>query len=629
MILGTAGHIDHGKTALVRALTGIDTDRLPEEKRRGITIELGFAPLILPGGLTIGVVDVPGHEAFVRTMLAGATGIDLALLVIAADEGVMPQTREHLAILRLLGIRSGLVALTKSDLVDADWLELVKDDARELVKGTGLESGPIVPTSTVTDAGIDELRSQIGAIAQTLPARERNDLFRMPVDRSFSPKGAGTVVTGTIWSGTVRPDATLTLLPGGRQVRVRTVQSHGQASGEAGPGTRTALGLAGIDAEEVPRGTMLVSLPEWRASTTLRARVAVLDTASRGVRPREWVRLHLGTAEVGARVVASGGPLESGEIRAARLLLDEPLAARAGDRFVLRRGSPPETIGGGQVIDPAPFHRRARPWDGMDIGGSGHLDAILREADTTGEAISQLPVRLGVTKEDVTQLLKSCDSARSIGSRVFHAAVIEQLRAVLLDHVAQYHRDHPLTFGLASADWRGRVHGHTELIATIERELLEAGEIEQSAGLVRLPGWRPVLDDHQKQLRERLLGQMVAAGLEAPSVTELEKEHGASVVSLLRILSDDGLVVQIETDRYMSTAALDSARETLRRAMRGAGPTGVEGAGSGAVVRREFTASELRDILGVSRKFLIPLLERFDREGVTERRKEGRVLHDG
>lgn len=635
MILGTAGHIDHGKTALVRALTGVDTDRLPEEKRRGITIELGFAPLVLSDGVTIGVVDVPGHEAFVRTMLAGATGVDLALLVVAADEGVMPQTREHLAILRLLGIRSGLVALTKCDLVDPEWLDLVRDDVRQLVSDTAISRGPIIPTSIVNGAGIDELRAQIGVLAQSLPARERNDLFRMPVDRAFSPKGAGTVVTGTIWSGTIRPDASVTLLPSGRTARVRTVQSHGSATSEAVPGSRAALGLSGVDVGDVPRGSVLVSSQDWRASSALRARVAVLDSASRGVRPREWVRLHLGTAEVGARVVAAGGALEPGGLKAARLLLDEPLAARAGDRFVLRRGSPPETLGGGIVIDPAPVHRRARPWDDIEIGGAKHLEAILHEADAAGAELSQLTVRLGVNRDDVTRLLKSCEFALTVGSRVFHRAVISSVRSSLIEELNRHHLEHPLAFGLASAEWRGRAHGHPDLIAAVERELVADGSIEFVSGLVRTSGWRPALDERQRQLRERLLGQMIEAGLESPSVSDLEKTYGGEVVSLLRILEGEGLVVQIEGDRFMSRAALDVAREQLRQAMRGTSPLGVDeggevgnrqGAGSDG---REFTASELREILGVSRKFLIPLLERFDREGVTERRKEGRVLHDG
>lgn len=303
MILGTAGHIDHGKTALVRALTGVDTDRLPEEQRRGITIELGFAPLVLPGVGTIGVVDVPGHEAFVRTMLAGASGIDLALLVVAADEGVMPQTREHLAILGLLGIPTGVVALTKVDLVDADWLALVRDDVAAAVAGSPLEQAAQVPVSVVTGVGLDELRRAIAAAAASAPHRPVDDLFRLPVDRAFTVRGTGTVVTGTVWSGQLRKDDTVRILPGGHRARVRGLQTHGRSVDVAEPGSRLAVNLGGVDVADVLRGSTLVTDGAWEPVDVVRADVAFLG----GVTipgPRSRVQLHLGTRDVAARVVA-------------------------------------------------------------------------------------------------------------------------------------------------------------------------------------------------------------------------------------------------------------------------------------------------------------------------------------
>ncbi|HEX2777931.1 MAG TPA: selenocysteine-specific translation elongation factor, partial [Gemmatimonadaceae bacterium] len=317
MILGTAGHIDHGKTTLVRALTGVDTDRLPEEKKRGITIELGFAPLELPGVGTLGVVDVPGHEAFVRTMLAGATGVDLALLVIAADEGIMPQTREHLAILSLLAVRGGVVALTKCDLVEDEWLALVTEDVRSALAGSPLANAAIVPVSATTGAGLDALRAALVEAARRLPARDPDDLFRMPVDRSFSVKGTGTVVTGTVWSGSLAADATVRIMPDGRVARVRGVQSHGASASRALPGRRVALSLAGVERDEAGRGSWIVADEGWVASTVLRADVALLEDAA-PLGPRTRVRLHLGTQDVGARVVAAGGPLGPGELRGAR-----------------------------------------------------------------------------------------------------------------------------------------------------------------------------------------------------------------------------------------------------------------------------------------------------------------------
>ncbi|MEW5918539.1 MAG: selenocysteine-specific translation elongation factor, partial [Gemmatimonadota bacterium] len=314
MIIGTAGHIDHGKTALVRALTGVDTDRLPEEKRRGITIDLGFAPLDLGDGLRAGVVDVPGHEAFVRTMLAGATGIDIALIVIAADEGVMPQTREHLDILTLLDVRHAVVALAKADLVDDEWLALVSEDVRALLAESPLHDAPVLPTSVVSGRGIGELRAQLAQTLRALPARQTDDLFRMPIDRAFTVRGAGTVVTGTIWSGTVQPDSVLIVHPLGKSVRVRGVQAHGASVSSAGPGSRAALALVGVELGHVQRGAVLVADPHWSMTTRMRVDVALLDRMQRPLRPRERARLHLGTRDVGARIVATGGALAPGEL---------------------------------------------------------------------------------------------------------------------------------------------------------------------------------------------------------------------------------------------------------------------------------------------------------------------------
>ena len=361
MIIGTAGHIDHGKTTLVRALTGVDTDRLPEEKKRGITIELGFAPLDLPGIGVAGIVDVPGHEAFVRTMLAGATGVDLALLVVAADEGIMPQTREHLAILSLLAVKGGVVALTKIDLVEDEWLSLVTDDIGAALGGTPLIDAEIVPVSATTGAGIDALRAALAAAATRVPARDPDDLFRMPVDRSFTIRGTGTVVTGTVWSGSLGADASIRIMPGGRVARVRGIQSHGAAAARAMPGARVALSIAGVERDEIPRGSWIVPDVDWPVTRALRADVALLDDAA-PLGPRTRVRFHLGTQDVGARVVAAGGPLAPGTIRGARVLLDEPILGRAGDRFVLRLPSPPATIGGGVVADPLPAVSRPKPW---------------------------------------------------------------------------------------------------------------------------------------------------------------------------------------------------------------------------------------------------------------------------
>src|SRR5258705_4020340 len=340
MILGTAGHIDHGKTTLVRALTGVDTDRLPEEKRRGITIDLGFAPLTLEGIGTLGVVDVPGHEAFVRTMVAGATGIDLALLVVAADEGVMPQTREHLAILSLLGVSSGVVALTKSDLVDAEWLALVDEAVRATLAPTRLAGAAIVPVSATSGAGLEALRAALAAAARAIPTRSGDDIFRLPIDRAFTVKGTGTVVTGTVWSGALSRDATVRLLPADQAVRVRGLHAHGHAVEPGQAGGPAALALAGVDLDQVARGAVLVQGSAWQATRVLRADVALLADAPRALGPRSRVRLHLGTSDVSARLVVPGGTLAPGGGPAGRHVADKGGARRAGGRLLVPCGPP-------------------------------------------------------------------------------------------------------------------------------------------------------------------------------------------------------------------------------------------------------------------------------------------------
>jgi selenocysteine-specific elongation factor len=615
VIVGTAGHIDHGKTALVRALTGVDTDRLPEERRRGITIELGFAPLVLEGAGTAGVVDVPGHEAFVRTMLAGATGIDLALLVVAADEGVMPQTREHVAILSLLGVRAGVVALTKCDLVDdADWLALVEDDLRGVLRGSPLATAPVIPTSAVSGAGLDELRAALAAAARALPARDAGDLFRMPVDRSFSVRGTGTVVTGTVWSGEVARDAVVRVLPGDRTARVRGLHTHGAAVDAAQPAARAALALAGLEPGDVPRGATLVTDASWRATRLLRAEVALLADAPAPLRARTRVRLHLGTMETGARVVVAGGGLAPGERRSARVVLDEPVVARAGDRFVLRSASPVATVGGGTVTDPLPPHRRARPWPREGATAEGRLRLALAEAAGHGVPRAELPVRLGIPAADVAQLLARAPGTLELGSRVYDVDAAESVGHRLKAHVEEGHRRAPLEPGVSLQAARAALGAAPELVEHTVAGLVQAGVLVTEGGLVRLADWAPRLDDGERALAERLVDALAAAGREPPSVTELAAAHGGAVAPLLRFMERKGRVAQVEPERYYAAAALEQLIGALR---------------DGMVPGRVYGPGELRELVGVSRKYLIPFLEYCDRRRVTERRADGRVVGPG
>ena len=611
MILGTAGHIDHGKTTLVRALTGVDTDRLPEEKRRGITIELGFAPLRIDGVGTIGVVDVPGHEGFVRTMLAGATGVDLALLVVAADEGVMPQTREHLAILQLLGVTRGIVALTKCDLVDDEWRELVVEDLRALLADTPLSSAPIVPTSSTTGEGIAELRAAIAEAARAVPARAADDLFRMPVDRAFTIKGTGTVVTGTVWSGRLTRDATVRVLPADRVVRVRGLQTHGDQVLAAEPGHRTAVALAGVEVSDVPRGSFLVTDPSWRASTTLRADVVLLDDAPRSLGPRTAVRFHIGTADVGARVVTGDGGLAPGERKLARVILDEPVVLRAGDRFVLRFASPAATIGGGIVVDPYAL-RRARPWSSeATVAPATRLALALREAAEAGLETATLPVRLGVPPRDVGNLLDGAELL-TINGRVFAADVAASLEERLVRLVADAHRARPLETGVSLQEVRSRLGAPAELIDAVLAHAAAHGTIESSGGVVRAAGWAPRLTDAQRRAVAEIEETIRVAGNEPPAVAELAPRFGPEAGDLLRLLEREGRVVAVEPDRYYAAGSVDALVERLRTNM---------------APGREYSPAELRDLLGFSRKFLIPFLEFCDRRGLTIRGSTGRRWH--
>jgi len=613
MIVGTAGHIDHGKTALVRALTGIDTDRLPEEKRRGITIDLGFAPLDLPNVGVAGVVDVPGHEAFVRTMLAGATGIDLALLVIAADEGVMPQTREHLAILGLLGIRGGVVALTKSDLVEPDWLDLVRLDVADVLAGTAMADAPMVATSVVTGAGLPALREALAAAAADVSARRDDDVFRMPIDRVFTIRGTGTVITGTVWSGSIGRDDVVRVMPDDKTVRVRGLQAHGTAIDRAKPGTRLAVALAGIDHDALTRGAVLVSEGGWHASRVLRADLTLLGNTAAALSPRASVRFHLGTTEVGARVVTPGGALSPGETKAGRVVLDAPVVVRAGDRFVIRGGSPVSTLGGGVVVDPHPAHRRARPWTAQHDSFDARLSLALREAGGEGLGIADLPVRLGASPSDVAACLEKHKEVLRIGARIFDRAYRDELVSSLAEAVARHHQRNPLDAGVLLQTIRARVVGRSELLDDAVRTAVISGHLETiENGLVRRTGWRPTLSNDQTDLKATLAGALRTAGPEPPSLGELSAAHGPSVVPIIRMLEREGTIVPVESDRYYDAGALTALVDRLRNGMIGG---------------REYTPSELRDVIGLSRKYLIPFLEYCDRRGITERRSTGRVLH--
>ncbi|MHB2034449.1 MAG: selenocysteine-specific translation elongation factor [Gemmatimonadaceae bacterium] len=609
MIIGTAGHIDHGKTTLVRALTGVDTDRLPEEKRRGITIELGFAPLALDGVGTVGIVDVPGHEAFVRTMLAGAAGIDVGLLVVAADDGVRPQTREHLAILDVLGIQGGVIALTKCDLVEDDWIALVEEDLQALVRGTPFSAAPIIRVSPGDDSALSALRAALAHAALAAPARDADDLFRLPVDRVFTVRGTGTVVTGTAWSGSVSRDAELRILPSGRLARARGIQIHGAAVDRALPGQRVALALAGVDVADVHRGDVIVADRAWAASTVVRADAWLLPDVPRSLGPRTVVRVHLGTAEVGARVITAGGPLGPGQTRPVRLMLDAPVVARAGDRFVLRLASPVATIGGGIVSDPH-AQRRCKPFAAPDLPPAPRLARLLAEGGAQGVALASLPVRLGLNPREVPPLLRQVSAVEAPGSdRALSPDVFAAEGGRVREFLDRFHHAHPLAFGASLQEVRSRLKVPPAFTDALVAHGVANGSLEIEGAEIRRAGWAPAPTEAQRKTLEAMLQRLTAAGWEPPSVAELATEFGAGAPDIIRLAERSGNVVQVDAERYYTAYNLKQILDRISASM---------------TPGKEVVPAELRESLGLTRKYLIPLLEYCDRVGLTARRPSGR-----
>ncbi|HEY7686411.1 MAG TPA: selenocysteine-specific translation elongation factor [Gemmatimonadales bacterium] len=622
-VIGTAGHIDHGKTALVQALTGVDTDRWEEEKRRGITIDLGFAPIDLGSAIEASIVDVPGHEGFVRNMLAGATGIDVALLVVAADEGIMPQTEEHLAIVELLGVRRGVPVLTKRDLVDAEWLALVETEVAARLRTSRVRWDAPIATSAVTRAGLDTLREALGRIAADLTERPAEDLFRLPIDRVFAVAGAGTVVTGTTWSGSVAVGDTVRLLPLEREARVRSIEVHGRPAERAVPGRRTALALVGVDKAELARGDVVVTGEGWGATRVLDAAIEVLPGARRPIHPRTRVRVHLGTAQVLARA-SQNGPIAPGARGRVRFVLESPVVARGGDRFVLRSLSPVTTIGGGGVLDPFPASQPRLPERNLQVAQdpADRVAAWVAEAGLGGLRIAELPVRLGILPgENVSSVIAtagkgvlSCDGL--VVWRVAAVAEAERLSTL----VAGHHEKHPLDPGMslqalrsALGSERKRGPGVPEPIMDLVIDLGCRKQLfEIAGGVVRRPGWAPILDQGSSDSRSALLRRLTESHWQVPTVVELERElAGAPVRALLAHLVREGGVQQLDQERFATPAALAEFRNALQSELGKLGSA---------------TPAELRDRFGLTRKYLIPLLEWADRQGITERRGDARVL---
>ncbi|HQR16874.1 MAG TPA: selenocysteine-specific translation elongation factor [Gemmatimonadales bacterium] len=610
MIIGTAGHIDHGKSALVEALTGRRMDRLAEEQARGITIDLNFAPLRLADGTLAGMVDVPGHEDFVRTMVAGAAGVDLVLLVIAADEGIMPQTREHLAIVEALGIPRGIPVLTKSDLVDPPRLAVLGNEVDAWLSASPVAFSAAGAVSARSGAGVDALRDDIGAVAARAPARSDRAPFRMPVDRAFSVAGTGTVVTGSVWSGSLEVGAEVRLLPSDRVARVRTIEVHGARCERARAGQRAALGLAGLDREAVRRGDTVVDrqLP-WEVTTALDVSVRLLANAPRGLAARTRVHVHLGTAEVLARVQPPS-PIAPGDAGLARLLCEAPVVAQGGDRLVIRSYSPVETIGGGMVLDPHPPGGPAVWPAGLESLDAHRRLRALVERHPAGRSSEELALLSGLAIPEVEASLGGDSGFRRLPRGWARAADLKAAGDRGLALVAAFHGEHPSSAGMPIETLRREVHRSALIAEAAIADLAAAGTLVMEAGVARSPGFTPQIVGGSKVV-DRVLEVIRAAGLAAPAVPELERQlPGTDVAGALRLVARAGQVEAVSRDWYVARGALEGFGGMLAE-------VGRDG---------EITVGKMKDRTGLSRKYLIPLLEWADRRGLTRRIGESRRL---
>lgn len=615
MIIGTAGHIDHGKSSLVEALTGTRMDRLREERERGITIELNFAPFALGEGRLAGIVDVPGHEDFIRTMVAGASGIDLVLLVIAADEGIKPQTREHLAIAEQLGIKRGIPVITKIDLVEPEWASLVELEVTEWLNASVITFDPPRRVSVVSKAGLSELGAQLRQIAGSIPERNSSDLFRLPVDRVFSVAGIGTVVTGTAWSGQLVPGDQVMVLPSRRTARVRTVQVHGNDAPKAEPGMRVALGLAGLGREEIARGDTIVEADApWEASLAFDVMLSLLPDAPRSLVARSRVRLHLGTSEIIARVFPQVARIEPGSTGMARLTLESPGVARGADPFVIRGFSPVITLGGGRVIDPLPPRRRAIwPEQLGDERVDRRLGALI-ERRPHGVAARQLPVLLGVSSRSISDTLAGSERFALAEDHWVRREILDELSQAGLSSVERFHRSRPEERGMPLAELRQSLRTTPWLSRTVLDRLEKTGKLVYQDGVAAVPGHTRCVEGGREQVG-RIVAQVKRAGLAPPSTAELSDElEIGEAAAVLRVAVGDGLLVPVERDRHYAPEALERFVATLAELGKGGG---------------SITPGQVRDRLGISRKYLIPLLEWADARGITTRTGEGRRLREG
>ena len=631
IVLGTAGHVDHGKTTLVKALTGIDTDRLKEEKERGITIELGFASLSLGNGQRLGIVDVPGHEKFINNMVAGASGLDLVALIIAADEGVMPQTREHLEVCTLLGIKTGLVVLTKTDLVDKQWLELVQEDIREFLKGTFLESAPIIPVSAPTGNGLPELITALQCLTATLSKTDASGFFRLPVDRVFTMKGFGTVVTGTTISGKVSTGDEIEILPGKIKARIRGIQVYNEPSESAQSGQRTALNLQGIDKDAVKKGHLITQPGLLIPSLRIDVFYHHLPSAPSKLKNRSLIRFHSGTAELMGRIILlDRDEISPNESAFAQIVFESSSVTMSGDRFVIRSYSPVKTIGGGSVLDPYPQkHKRflmdvqnqmERLLTGSD---SERIQTIIERAGVSGIHLDQLSVRTGIAVNILQIYLDQMQSVKHTvmfdkeDQRVILLLFYRNLQDAIIRGIREHQEKFPLKIGVSKEELKSSWGSHLDsrLFNLLIRDLEREGKLLLEKDTIRTPDHIPQLQAESEGIRQKIEEIYLNAALTVPSSknlsTLLGEKDATLIKNILKLMLKEGTLIKITEDMYLHGDIFSRLREDYRRLLLKEGKS---------------TTSDFKNLTGLSRKYVIPLMEYFDAVKLTIRIGDLRVL---
>jgi len=612
VILGTAGHIDHGKSALVKALTGIDPDRLKEEKERGITIDLGFADLVYPDGLTVGIVDVPGHERLVRNMLAGAGGIDIVLFVIAADEGIMPQSREHLAICNLLKIKSGLIVITKKDLVEEDWVKLVSDEVRTFVRGTFLEGAEIIPVSSKTGENIDTLKEKIKEVALNIQPKLTKGLFRLPIDRVFTLKGFGTVVTGTAISGSVSVDDAVEILPADISTKVRGLHSHGKSIKTACAGQRVAINLSGVEKESLKRGDVVVVPERFSPTKAIDAKIELLKN-SPILKNKSLVHFHSGTAEVIARIILyDRDELKPGEGCFCQLRLQEPVIIMSGDRYIIRRFSPVETIGGGEILDAYPSRRKKSEGLGdLEVLEKGTLDEKIamkiKKSGVHGVPVSIIEGWINAdipAIKDVIRSLKEKTTIIQFEDILIHSSAVNSIKEGINKILIQFHKQNPLKTGMPKEEVRAQLKVEQKIFNTLIGSMKE---VVIDKDLLRSASFKVSLSAVDKGIETKILTMLEQAGFHPPLKEELLtalKMQPKQLDDILKLMTKEGKLVRINETIYITKFVYDKMLAMLKDFYN---------------KKKEMTVAEFRDVLGTSRKYALPFLEYLDTQRITMR----------